>query len=58
LINEDMKKFTVAKKGDVLAISNLAYKVSSLKKESLDYDKVLAYVIKESKKRKLYEEVL
>jgi hypothetical protein len=58
LINEDMKKLTVIKKDNAIAVSNLAYKITAINKECNNYEQIIEYVMKESKKRDLYQEAV
>lgn len=56
LINEEMLKLIVIKNNDTYAISNLAYKITSLQTESYDYDNIVSNIIEQSKEKNLYYE--
>ena len=58
LVNEDMKKAIVVTSGNVKAISNLAYKIESTKKDIRDYEVIVDNIVKSSKEMDLYHTIL
>ncbi len=54
LVNEDMEKVVVYTEGDITFISNLAYKIESLEKNSAEYFKAVDDIVKKSKLQNLY----
>lgn len=58
LVNEDMKKAIVITDEKVKAISNLAYKIESTKKDIRDYEKIVNNIVTSSKEMDLYHKIL
>lgn len=54
IVNEDMEKAVVYTEGDVTFVSNLAYKIESLEKNSAEYFKAVDDIVKKSKLQNLY----
>lgn len=57
LVNTDMKKAIVINNKNISIISNLAYKVTAHKLESINYNQIIDAIINESKTKNLYFEV-
>lgn len=54
LINDNLQRIIVFENNNVLAISNLAYKIESFKLESTNYNTIVEEVIKKSKQDNYY----
>lgn len=57
LVNEEMKKAIVITDGNFNAISNLAYKIESTKKNIRDYEEIVNNIITSSKEMDLYHKI-
>tara|TARA_Y100000004_G_scaffold153489_1_gene177197 strand:+ start:1152 stop:1883 length:732 start_codon:yes stop_codon:yes gene_type:complete len=57
LVNEDLEKIVTCKIDDFFFISNLAYKIYALNKESVSYESNIKDVITDSKERNLHKEL-
>jgi hypothetical protein len=58
IVNEDMKKAIVIANENVKAISNLAYKIESTKKEIRSYEEIVNNIVTNSKEMDLYHKIL
>lgn len=58
IVNEDMKKAIVIANENVKAISNLAYKIESTKKEIRSYEEIVNNIVTNSKEMDLYHQIL